>query len=66
MTRAGESRSGVTALEQGRALVLADRLRRDRADLEQLTALGYGDLAERYRAGTARLRGLQFLLARDS
>jgi len=51
--------SAVTALEQGRALLLADRLERDRIDLERLASLGRGDLAERYRSLTDSLSTLE-------
>lgn len=54
-----DQKSAVTALEQGRALLLADRLERDRVDLERLADLGHADLAERYRVLTDTLRAFE-------
>ena len=54
-----DPRSAVTALEQGRALLLADRLERDRIDLGRLASLGHADLAERYRALANSLSALE-------
>ena len=62
-----DPRSAVTALEQGRALLLADRLERDRIDLERLAGLGHADLAGRYRALTDSLSALEYGgIGRDS
>ena len=44
-----DPKSAVTALEQSRVLLLADRLERDRVGLERLADLGHADLAGRYR-----------------
>jgi len=59
IAKVDDPRSSVTALEQGRALLLADRLERDRIDLRRLTSLGHGDLAGRYRALTDQLSALE-------
>jgi tetratricopeptide (TPR) repeat protein len=49
----------VTAIEQGRAVLLSDALQRDRADLEQLHDGPARALADRYRGCAARVRDLE-------
>ncbi|MEU4510466.1 hypothetical protein AB0G05_13275 [Nonomuraea wenchangensis] len=52
------ARGAVEALEGGRAVILAERLERDRADLDRLGAAGRQDLVERYRRAAHRLSEL--------
>jgi CHAT domain-containing protein len=59
MAKTDDPRSAVVALEQGRALLLSDRLERDRIDLERLAGQGHRDLAGRYRSLTDQLSALE-------
>jgi hypothetical protein len=49
----------VTVLERGRALLLAEPLRRDRAELASLSAAGYAALTNRFQAAAAHMRSLE-------
>jgi CHAT domain-containing protein/tetratricopeptide (TPR) repeat protein len=49
LARIGDFRGAVEALEAGRAVLLAEALDRDRADLESLESIGQSALLERYR-----------------
>jgi hypothetical protein len=55
---AGQLTAAVLAAEQGRALLLADALERDRADLDDLRQQS-PSLAERYRTAAHRLRSTE-------
>jgi CHAT domain-containing protein len=48
LAMAGESARAAVALESGRALLLSEALRQDRADLDALQATGHGSLTDRY------------------
>ncbi|KPL84709.1 hypothetical protein SE15_06680, partial [Thermanaerothrix daxensis] len=52
--RLGQPVAAVEALESGRARLLGEALERQRRDLENLAALGRGDLHERYREAAQR------------
>ncbi|MCG8418848.1 MAG: CHAT domain-containing protein [Proteobacteria bacterium] len=54
LAKQGELERAVVALERGQARLLSDALARDRADLDQLPAQGYGELLERYREASDR------------
>ncbi|MGK5173094.1 CHAT domain-containing protein [Geodermatophilus sp. CPCC 205761] len=59
LAKHGDLEGAAVSLERGRALLLSDALERDRVDLEQLSALGHDDLAQRYRNATKRLAALE-------
>lgn len=59
LARAGRPQEAVVALETGRALMLSEVLERDRADLEQLEALGHADLYRRYRDAATTVASLE-------
>src|SRR5208283_5254347 len=52
---AGDAKSAVQMLEQGRARLMADALERDRARLEQLPALGFAELYQQYTRSAQRI-----------
>lgn len=54
LAQVGDLARAVEALEQGLARLLSEVLERDRADLDQLRALGYGERCDRYQAATAQ------------
>ncbi|MGH3407115.1 MAG: CHAT domain-containing protein [Streptosporangiaceae bacterium] len=54
LAMAGEPARAAVALESGRALLLSEALRQDRAGLDALQALGHGDLAGRYLEASER------------
>jgi CHAT domain-containing protein len=56
--QAGDSEAAVMALERGRALLLSEMLERTRANLDNLTATGHGDLVDRFRTAVAAVRVL--------
>ncbi|MBE1490967.1 hypothetical protein [Plantactinospora soyae] len=56
LARTGNPAGAVTALEQGRAMLLSEALELGRADLEQLAALGRGDLLAAFRDAEDSLR----------
>ena len=56
---AREAKDAVVALEQNRALLLTDVLRRERFDLEQLRSTGHAELAERYEWAAERVSALE-------
>jgi tetratricopeptide (TPR) repeat protein len=56
--RARRLADAVLAAERARAMLLSDALERDRANLEQISASGYGDLAERFRAAAEHWRAV--------
>jgi hypothetical protein len=56
LARAGDVEGAVTALEQGRAMLLSEALEQARADLEQLSATGHEDLLTVYREAADGLR----------
>lgn len=60
--RAGDARDAALALEGGRALLLSEALERDRAQVEDLRALGRHDLAVRYQRTAERWADLTHLV----
>ena len=54
LARHGDLKGAITALERGRALLLSEALRQDRAELSRLTELGRGDLRDRYETAVTR------------
>jgi hypothetical protein len=59
LARMGRLRQAVMVLEHGRALLLAESLRRNLADLTTLRAEGQTALADRFEAAVARIRALE-------
>jgi tetratricopeptide (TPR) repeat protein len=59
MAKAVALEEAVTAIEQGRAVLLSDALQRDRADLKQLQDGPTRALADRYRDCAARVHDLE-------
>ncbi len=57
--KTGQPERAVEALESGRARLLGEALERSRRDLQNLEALGHGDLLERYRRAAERYQALQ-------
>ncbi|MGV9385745.1 CHAT domain-containing protein [Nonomuraea sp. NPDC003707] len=58
LARKGRLGDAVTQLERGRAILLAEPLRRNQADLGALRADGHAVLADRFEAAVARMRAL--------
>lgn len=56
LAMAGRRDAAAAAIELGRAFMLSEVLERDRAALADLERAGRGDLGERYRAASGRLR----------
>jgi hypothetical protein len=55
LARAKDPRGAVLAVERGRAVLLAEALDRDRADLRALRDQGRGDLVDRFEAAMEKL-----------
>ncbi len=55
----GDARGAVAVLEQGRAILLAEALQRDRADLAQLADAGRDDLRDRYQQAVSLVTALE-------
>lgn len=54
LARTGDAAGASAALERGRALLLSEALRLDRAEVERLAVVGRADLRERYETAVAR------------
>lgn len=58
LTRGGRPAAAATALDQGRAVLLTQRLELDRVDLDRLAEVGRGDLVERFRISSGEVARL--------
>jgi hypothetical protein len=54
LVRTGDAAQASATLERGRALLLSEALRLDRAEVERLTAMGRSGLRERYETAVSR------------